>query len=479
MKEEVRLKRQLGLMHGVGIVAGLVIGSGIYISPQAVILHAGSVGLSLILWLVAGALSMLGALTYAEIGLVIPQSGALYAYMRTMFGRFAGFLYVWSYLFFVRVGSNAIKCLLFGRYVLKPFFPNCLVPDIAIKLIATTVGCCLTAINCFSVKLSARSQSVMTFTSIITLIVISISGLIWSVTKGTDNLDNAFEGTTFGIGDWVLAFYSTIYSYYGWYSLNFLVEELRNPDRNLPLSIVISVTSITVLFVFVNFTYFVVLGIDGVLQSEAVAVSVAARTMGPVALVMPVLIAVTACSSFNSGTMVGSRLSFAGARNGDLPSLLALINVKFFTPITSLVLQCTLTLVFIWTVEVYSLINNTIFVSLSFDVIVVVGFIRLRWTKRNEQSTSANQRSLKLPLAVPILYFLIVTLIVAVPLVTKPKESAIGLAMMLGTGAAYYLLVITWTNKPAVLVNKMAAFTRFIQKLFHCLPQDNPHSLTD
>ena len=141
MEKEVRLKRQLGLMHGVAIVAGLVIGSGIYISPRGVILHAGSAGLSLILWVVAGALSMLGALTFAEIGLVIPQSGALYAYMRTMYGRFAGFLYVWSYLFFVRVGANAIKCLMFGRYILKPFFPNCVVPDIAIKLIATTVEC--------------------------------------------------------------------------------------------------------------------------------------------------------------------------------------------------------------------------------------------------------------------------------------------------------------------------------------------------
>jgi len=142
MKEEaVRLKRQLGLLHGVGIVAGLVIGSGIYISPRGVILYAGSAGLSLVLWVVGGVLSMLGALTYAEIGLVIPQSGALYAYTRFMYGRFAGFLYVWCYLFFVRVGANAVKCLLFGRYVLKPFFPDCPVPDVAIRLVATTVAC--------------------------------------------------------------------------------------------------------------------------------------------------------------------------------------------------------------------------------------------------------------------------------------------------------------------------------------------------
>ena len=141
MTEEVRLKRQLGLLHGVSIVAGLVIGVGIFVSPGGVILHTGSAGLSLVMWVVGGLLSLLGALTYAEIGLVIPQTGALYAYMRTMYGRFAGFLYLWSYLFFARVGGNAIKCLLFGRYVLKPFFPDCLVPDIAIKLIASTLEC--------------------------------------------------------------------------------------------------------------------------------------------------------------------------------------------------------------------------------------------------------------------------------------------------------------------------------------------------
>ena len=145
METEVRLKRQLGLIHGVGIVAGLVIGGGIYISPRGVILHAGSAGLSLILWVVAGALSMFGALTFAEIGLVFPQSGALYVYTRTMYGRFAGFLCIWSYLFFVRVGANAVKCLVCGRYILKPFFPNCVVPDIGIKLVATTVGCKLSS----------------------------------------------------------------------------------------------------------------------------------------------------------------------------------------------------------------------------------------------------------------------------------------------------------------------------------------------
>lgn len=109
MTEEVRLKRQLGLLHGVSIVAGLVIGVGIFVSPGGVILHTGSAGLSLVMWVVGGILSLLGSLTFAEIGLVIPQFGAHYAYLRIMYGRFVGFLFIWTYLFFVRDGGNAIS----------------------------------------------------------------------------------------------------------------------------------------------------------------------------------------------------------------------------------------------------------------------------------------------------------------------------------------------------------------------------------
>jgi len=139
--KEVRLKRQLGLLHGISIAAGLLIGAGIFITPQGVILHAGSAGLSLVLWAVGGAVAILGALTYAEIGIVIPQSGSLYACMRVMYGRFAGFIYLWSYLFFVRAGFDTIKCLLFGRYVLKPLFPDCVIPDVGVKLVATAIAC--------------------------------------------------------------------------------------------------------------------------------------------------------------------------------------------------------------------------------------------------------------------------------------------------------------------------------------------------
>lgn len=138
--EGLHLKRQLGLFHGVAIVSGLVIGGGIYISPKGVVRFAGSPGLSLVLWGVGGLLSMLGALTYAEIGIVMPVAGEKYAYLEEMFGPFVAFCYLWLYLFFIRCGGNTVKALMFGRYVLKPFFPDCEIPPTAILLIATAMA---------------------------------------------------------------------------------------------------------------------------------------------------------------------------------------------------------------------------------------------------------------------------------------------------------------------------------------------------
>lgn len=139
-EEGLHLKRQLGLFHGVAIISGLVIGGGIYISPKGVVQFAGSPGLSLVLWGVGGLLSMLGALTYAEIGIVMPVAGEKYAYLEELYGPFLAFCYLWLYLFFIRTGGNAVKALMFGRYVLKPFFPDCEIPQTAILLIATAMA---------------------------------------------------------------------------------------------------------------------------------------------------------------------------------------------------------------------------------------------------------------------------------------------------------------------------------------------------
>ena len=107
-----------------------------------VIRSTGSVGLALVLWVVAGIIGTLGALCFAELGTTFPQSGEKYVYLREMFGDFAGFIYLWSYLLLLRTGSNAIKALTFARYALQPFFQEgCPPPDQAIVLLAVCLIC--------------------------------------------------------------------------------------------------------------------------------------------------------------------------------------------------------------------------------------------------------------------------------------------------------------------------------------------------
>lgn len=468
-KGGLHLKRQLGLWHGVSIVSGLVIGGGIYIAPKGVVQYSGSPGLTLVLWGVGGLLSLLGALTYAEIGVVIPVAGEKYAYLEELYGPFVAFVYIWQYLFLIRAGGNTVKALMFGRYVLKPFFPDCEIPSTAILLVATTVTIFLTFINCLSVKISARGQTFMTTISKSTLAIISVSGIVWLLRGNTEYLENSFVGSTTDIGSFALAIHSTVYAYYGWTALNFLVEELKNPSRNLPLAIAISILLTTILYVFVNLSYIAVIGVDGILASEAVAISVTFRSLGPIAWIVPVLIAITASASFNAGVVCGSRIAFAGARRGHLPSILGHINVKFVTPVTALILQGILAVCFIWTFEVYSMINNLVCGMLAFDALVVIAYIRYRIRNRERIAN----RLFKLPLAVPIAYSVLVVLLVGVPLVTRPMESIFGIALSCVTAIPYYVIVIMWFNKKkrTSLHRRLDELSVMLQKLLYCVPE--------
>ena len=136
----LKLKRQLTLIQGVAVICGLVIGSGIFIAPKAAIRGAQSVGLCLILWAVGGVLATLGALSFAELGTMLPSGGEKYHYLEQVFGPFVSFLYLWVYLLAFRAGGNALKCLTFAKYVLEPAF-DCSPPYSAVILVAVLLAC--------------------------------------------------------------------------------------------------------------------------------------------------------------------------------------------------------------------------------------------------------------------------------------------------------------------------------------------------
>ena len=134
--ETVKLKKNLGLHNGIAIIVGVIIGSGIFVSPKGVLQEVGSVGGALVIWILCGVISLIGAMCYAELGTMILKSGADYAYINEAFGPLPAFLYLWVALLIIIPTGNAITALTFAYYVMQPIFPHCDPPDGAVRLLA-------------------------------------------------------------------------------------------------------------------------------------------------------------------------------------------------------------------------------------------------------------------------------------------------------------------------------------------------------
>lgn len=133
---KISLKKNITLVDGIGLIAGTVIGSGIFISPTGILTETNSIGLALLVWLGCGLLAMFGCLCYAELGAFVTKSGAEYAYLMEAFGKIPAYLFAWTSILIIRPASGAIIALIFGEYVAKPFFPECVPPPAVVKLLA-------------------------------------------------------------------------------------------------------------------------------------------------------------------------------------------------------------------------------------------------------------------------------------------------------------------------------------------------------
>uniref|UniRef100_T1E7M1 Putative amino acids transporter amino acids transporter n=1 Tax=Anopheles aquasalis TaxID=42839 RepID=T1E7M1_ANOAQ len=295
--DRVKMKKSLGLLEGVAIILGIIFGSGIFISPKGVLQEVGSVGTSLVIWVLCGVLSMIGALCYAELGTAIPKSGGDYAYIYEAYGPLPAFLYLWDATVIFVPSTNAIMGLTFASYVFQPLFAaGCSVPTIGLQLFAAVTICALTYINAYDVRVTTKMQNVFMFTKIGALVLVILVGIGWMALAegGMDNFENAFEGTETDPGKLSVAFYSGIFSYAGWNYLNFMTEELRDPYKNLPRAIYISLPLVTAIYVLANMAYVAVLTPQAILSSDAIAVTFAQRAMSYGAFVMPILVAIAA-----------------------------------------------------------------------------------------------------------------------------------------------------------------------------------------
>ncbi|XP_071496803.1 Y+L amino acid transporter 2-like isoform X2 [Diadema antillarum] len=455
----VQLKPQIGLFSSSTVIIGCIVGSGIFLSPTSVLKNSGSVGMSLVVWIVSGLFSLIGALCFAELGTTIPKSGGEYAYIMASFGGLPAFLLLWVTLIIINPTGQAIVALTFADYVIQPFFTevDCPAPDSFVRIAAILCLALLTFVNSWSVPWATRVQDVFTVAKIIALLVIIGTGLVRIAMGHTENFQEPFKGSANGQSI-ALAFYGGLFAYAAWNYLNYLTEEIKEPTKNLPRGIMISLPMVTIIYVLANVAYFAVLSPDELAASNAVAVSFGRKVFGPMAWIMPVSVAMSTFGGVNGGFLSLSRLFFVGAREGQLPEWLAMIQVSRKTPMPSLVFTCLLSVMYVFVPTIDSLLNYFSFMTWLSIGAAVCGQIYLRFTRPDME------RPIKYHILLPITFVLACVFLVIMGTVAAPQDTLIGLAITL-TGFPVYFLCIWWENKPAVVLKFNRAITRIVQKL--------------
>ncbi|XP_076604157.1 b(0,+)-type amino acid transporter 1 [Chaetodon auriga] len=460
-KQGLNLKREVGIVGAVSFIAGTIIGSGIFISPQFVLYAIGSPGASFVVWACSGLISMLAGLCYAEIGTVIPESGGEFIYILRTAGKVVAFTFVYSYIVIVRPASATGLALNFAEYVVAPFY-GCTPPQLVVKLVAAVAIMVLASINCLSVRLTTAIQVVSMVVKMLALAVIVLGGVVMLFQGHTENFENSFEGTNVGVSSIGIAFYQGLWSYDGWNTLNYVTEELKHPEVNLPRAIVIAISMVTALYMMVNVSYLTVLTPRELMSSSAVAVTWGNKVLGNWGWIMSVAAALSAFGSLNGTFFSGGRVCFVAAREGQLPDILAMAHVHRLTPAPALIFTAFVSLVVLIPGDFQSIVNFFSFTAWFFYGITLCGLLYLK-IKKPELP-----RPYRVPIILPILVIIVAIFLVLAPIIDKPQIEYLYVSVFILSGAILYIPLIHYKLCTGLLTK----LTVFLQLFLEVAPAD-------
>ncbi|MBO4819064.1 MAG: amino acid permease [Firmicutes bacterium] len=440
--ENTGFRREISLFGGISIIGGIMVGSGIFYLGSYVLMRSGmSQGLALLCWIIGGVVSLLGGLCYAELGTSIPKAGGGVVYLSEAYHPIVGFLS--GFNSWVIGGPGSISALAIA-------LPTALAPylgygDMGIKVFATVLIIGLTIYNFFGVKGGSRLQNVTMVAKLLPIFLIIAVALFAG--KATPDLSLSVKhaetvASANPISMIAFSVIATLWAYEGWTNLNTVTEEIKNPKRNLPLSLIIAIGGVTVLYTVFNFSIYRVLDADTIYSEISagnyfLGTVVARQTLGAAgAIIVIVTMVISMFGSLNGCILAFPRAYYAMAKGGHFFPSFGRLHPKYRIPHVALMVQAVISLVLVWISSLNQLTNLVEFGGCLFNFLIVLSVLILR------KKYPSIERPYKVwggVVTVVITAFLFLGLVVNT-FIDDPKSAIIGMAVPAVGFVMYFIL---------------------------------------
>lgn len=458
------LVRGLGLTAAIAIVVGDVIGTGVYLKARVMTCNVETPWLVLTVWVVAGLLSLAGALTYGELAAMMPRAGGEYVYVREAYGRAWGFLFGWMRFFIGNTGGMAALAAGLAIFLnvltsgaLEPPLLNLRMGGIniatrGVEAVAIAAIAIVTAINCAAVTVGGRIASVLATLKVLLIVGLGGAALLLAPGDWTHLTQSGANGVCAGvpaaarggIAGFGAAMMAALWAYNGWNEMTYVSGEISNPNRNLPLALIAGIGIVGALYIFANTAYFYVLEpsmVSSVPLSSSVATETLARFLGPPAVkVMAGALVVSIFSALQVASLVCARVPYAMANDGLFFRGLSSVSPRTRVPIRALVAQSAWAIVLVLSGSFDALTDYAIFSILLFSALITSSIFVLR---ARRPDADRPYRTWGYPLT-PILFLIVVGYLLINAFVTAPVQAFTGLALIL-LGLPFYWY---WSKQP-------------------------------
>jgi len=430
----VSFKRALGPFDATMVVIGGIIGSGIFINPYIVAQRLDTTTLVLSAWAAGGLIALAGAFAYAELGALFPRAGGQYVYLRDGWHPLAGFLYGWALLLLIESGAIAAVAITFATYALRLAGR----PDLAPVPLAVAAIVSLSVVNYLGVKPGSRLLNVLVILKVGALAVLIAAGTFAPAHPGWWSVSRDAAAPQFSV---IVAFGAALvpilFAYGGWQNANYVAEEIQNPRRNLPISLITGTLTVVVVYVLVNVVYIRALGLDGLAGTTTPASSAARIMFGSLGdRFVTAAIAVSTFGFLNLAILAPTRVYYAMAADRVFLPALARLHPRYRTPWLAILVQSTWSCILAMTGRYEQLLNYVVFADWIFFGLTVATVVIFRRRAPLSGRPAGSFLTPGYPL-VPIAFSCIAAAVVLSVVLADPASSSRG-ALLLAAGIPVY-----------------------------------------